>query len=98
MKTILLSAIAAFAIVSGAYAAEGAGDPFGRAGEVQSFSVSIPRQDTGSQAYPGGTSQVVTFSNLAMVASSANQVTGLRAAPAQRVFDTGSEQMPANLR
>ncbi len=98
MKTILLSAVAALAIVSGAYASEGAGDPFGRAGEQQSFAVNIPRQDTGSQAYPGGASQVVTWSNLAMVASSANHVIAHNVPAYQQGFDTGSEQMPAGLR
>ncbi len=96
MKTMLLSAVTALALVGSAYAASP--DQVSRAGEHQNFGVNIPRRDTGSEAYPGGTSQIVGWNNSAMAASSANHVSTARRVPAyQHGFDTGSEQMPGGM-
>jgi hypothetical protein len=89
MKTILLSAAASIALLGAAAASEGAGDPFGRAGERSSFAVAVPAVDTGSQQYPAA--QGTGASDLAVQAPRFNPA--LLTQP-----DTGSQQMPVGLR
>ena len=103
MRTFLLSAAASLALLGSAglgsaMAQEGAGNPFGAAGEQGRFVVTIPTVDTGSQAYLGGAPQVTGFSGLAAAASTTRDARLVAGQNYQYGPDTGGEQMPVGLR
>lgn len=98
MKTILLSAAASLALLGGAMAQEGPGNPVGNAGEQAQFVVNVPAVDTGSQAYLGGAPQVTGFSGLAAAASATRDARLVTGQNYKYGPDTGSQQMPLGLR